>query len=181
MVLDRREKQGQLVHGGFFQMRQGVRNFHLDAMGYWAYPALRVGFSGKVHWVHLLFPVSKTASGKSMVIFRLKTVVVTEANDTVVVSYHDFSRDKDPFIDQDWQSPVGKYPHPALYNLQYEKLIQLEGSLLALYPQAAEQFLHDGSLPDLFIGLYKQLSHPVAFKYLGHFCADFSSMLVRKS
>lgn len=171
-------QSGVIPESPFFQMRQFTRNFFLDAVGLWSYPAFLLR-QGRLLWLHVVCPLVRDEEKPGYWIFRPRAAAWTKPEDIVVARYQDFTLDEDPFSDLTWDSPVGRFPHAVVSDLTAEDLLHEELNLLCGYREAGQIFLNTGTLVPEFRERYVRLTHPVLLRAVCKLAPEFHLALAR--
>ena len=160
--------------GGFyFQLRQPSRNLYVDS-GFWSYPALAAA-EGRVYWLHILCDARR--DDRTCLVFRPRAMATTPPDSTVLVRYENFRLGADPLADVGWDEPVGKHPHPAIWEWTEDVYRKKEESLISLYRSVHEEFLLQGSLPDSFRHAYLEIVNPLFLPFIRRLAPDFYKAL----
>jgi hypothetical protein len=167
-------RKGAVAARAFSLLRTATDSWRMDSSGLWSYPAMLPSpRQDSSLWLMLVAGTMPMPAKKRTALFRPKAAVITRPAMPRVVRYESFRDGHDPFPSISWDKPIAMFPHKSVGQMTAAEFRQQESSLLAMYPDATNEWEKTGKLPNEFRELYLTLLHPMFLPYLQYLAPRF--------
>jgi hypothetical protein len=162
----------------FIDLRARSKAYPMNVSGFWSYPALVKGEQDTLCRLILILGATYLQKEKKTMLFRPKSLLITNQSGSQIMQFQDFRIGKDPFKEFSWEKPVGAFPHKGLAKeMSYSEYRDSEERLLSLYPEAERMFVSDSNLPVEFRKAFLDLLHPCFLPFLNRVAPHFVKAL----